>query len=98
MRPLLTALERLKLCLRAAPTREAATRLFDEFVAAGASDADLELQAFISAGLFMNSTRSGHEEPPRARDFAIGIGDRRPSRRATTDDRAQPPRAPKSGL
>jgi hypothetical protein len=42
-RPPMTALERLKLCLKVAPTREAATRLFDEFIAGGASDAKREM-------------------------------------------------------
>jgi hypothetical protein len=55
MRPLMTGLERLKLCLRAAPTREAATRLFDEFVAGGAggaSDAELELASIYLGWIF----------------------------------------------
>jgi hypothetical protein len=42
-RPLLTKTEALKLRLNCAPTREVARREFDEFVAGGADDDELEL-------------------------------------------------------
>jgi hypothetical protein len=42
-RPLLTNIERLKLCLNSAPTREAARKAFDHFIAGNPGDDEAEL-------------------------------------------------------
>jgi hypothetical protein len=45
-RPLLTPVERMKLCLYCAPTREAAKRQFDALVSTDPGDDELELVSF----------------------------------------------------
>jgi hypothetical protein len=45
-RPLLTPVKRMMLCLHCSPTREAAKRQFDAFVATNPGDDELELVSF----------------------------------------------------
>ena len=74
-RPLLTRTEALKLRLNCAPTREVARREFDDFVAGGADDEELEL-ASIHYGYAL--FRLGvSDEAARARGEANTRGDRR---------------------
>jgi hypothetical protein len=49
-RPILTPVERIKLLMQVAPSREAARMAFDEFVAGGADDAEVELASVYYGG------------------------------------------------